>query len=144
MATLAVLVVVFLVVGLHKNDQINSLKQHGVRVVATVSTCTGLLGGSGSNAAGYSCTGTFTVDGHSYTEVIPGTPLRAPGSTVTVVADPTKPGLFTTVAELNSEHASANVLVVPAILLVVLLLLVGVVVIRRRSKRHEAEAGDSA
>ena len=74
--TLAVLVVVFTVAGVHKNSQINRLRHDGVPVTVTVTNCLGLMGGSGSNAAGYSCTGTFTIDGTRYTESLPGTGFR--------------------------------------------------------------------
>ncbi len=59
LATLAVLGILFIVVGINKNDQINELKGHGVPVTYVVSKCLGLLGGSGSNAAGYSCQGSY-------------------------------------------------------------------------------------
>jgi hypothetical protein len=141
-ATLAVLVVVFFLIGLHKNYQINSLRQHGVVVEDRVTGCTGLLGGSGSNAAGYRCRGTFTVDGHIYTEEIPGTVLRAPGSVVAAVADPTQPGLMTTVSALADEHASASVFIAPAILLALLVLLTTAVGLRLRSGgRRPARGG---
>ena len=61
--TLAVLVIVFTIAGVHKNSQINRLRHDGVPVTVTVTHCFALMGGSGSNAAGYSCTGTFTVHG---------------------------------------------------------------------------------
>ena len=98
MATLLILAVVFFVVGIHKNDQITGLEQHGVAVQATVTGCVGLLGGSGSNVAGYRCWGTFTVDGHRYTKDIPGTVLRPIGSRVPVIADSADPGLISPLA----------------------------------------------
>lgn len=131
-AALAALVVVLFVVGIHKNDQINSLRQHGVPVEDTVDSCSGLLGGSGSNAAGFRCWGTFTLDRHRYTKDIPGTVLRTPGSKVAAVADPSEPGLITTVSALANEHASASVFIAPAILLAVLALLTGVLASRLR------------
>jgi len=140
MTTLAVLVVVFFVVGLHKNDQITSLKQHGVPVEDTVNGCSGLLGGSGSNPVGYRCWGTFTIGGRRYTKDIPGTVFRAPGSKVDAVADPDDPGLVTTVSALASEHASPGVFVVPAILLVALALFAGALVLRMRSDRRRRGA----
>jgi hypothetical protein len=139
-AVLAVLVVVLFLVGIHKNDQINSLKQHGVAVEDTVDSCSGLLGGSGSNAAGFRCWGTFTLGGDRYTKDIPGTVLRAPGSKVAAVADPSEPGLITTASALANEHASASVFIAPAILLAVLALLTGVLASRvRAGGRHPAK-----
>ncbi len=135
LAGLAVLVVVLFVAGAHRNAQITGLKQHGVRVEDSVDACTGLLGGSGSNPVGYRCWGTFTIDGHSYTEDIPGNVLRASGSRVQAIADANDPGLVSTPGVLASEHASAGVFILPAALLVVLLATVGVLALRRRSTR---------
>jgi hypothetical protein len=131
--TLAVLGVVFFVIGIHKNDQITSLKQQGVAVEDTVDSCSGLLGGSGSNPVGYRCWGTFTVDGHSFTKDIPGNVLRASGTKVAAIADPAEPGLITTASALDSEHASASVFIVPSALLGALLLLTAALGRRMRS-----------
>jgi hypothetical protein len=138
MVTLAVLVVVFFAVGLHKNAQITSLKDHGVAVTDTARGCVGLLGGSGSNPVGYRCWGTFRIDGRAYTKDIPGTTLRAPGSKVAAVADPEDPGLVTTVSALRNEHASATVFIVPSILLAVLVLFTALLALRLRSRSHHA------
>ena len=40
------------------------------------------MGGSGSNAAGYECTGTYTFDGRHYTEGVPGLVFHPAGTTV--------------------------------------------------------------
>jgi hypothetical protein len=141
MATLLTLAVVFFVVGIHKNDQITSLEHHGVAVSDTVTGCVGLLGGSGSNSAGYRCWGTFTVDGQRYTKDIPGTVLRPIGSRVPVVADSADPGLITTASELSSEHASAGVFIVPTALLAVFLILAGVLTVRFRANRRLRTSG---
>ena len=82
----------------------------------TVVTCSGLLGGSGSNPVGYRCWGTFTVDGHRYTKDIPGNVLRTAGTKVLVIADTEDPGLITTPSLLASEHASSGVFILPAVL----------------------------
>ena len=52
-----VLTIVFTLVGIHTNQQNDRLRNDGVPVTFTVAGCLGLLGGSGSNAAGYSCHG---------------------------------------------------------------------------------------
>ena len=136
LVALAVLVVVLAVAGVDKNAQITRLRQHGVRVEITVSTCLGLLGGSGSNAAGYACRGTFTVDGRHYDEAIPGNTLFPPGATIRGVIDPGDPALVSTVGAVASEHASWRVFVVPIILVVILALLVVAVVLSRRHPRR--------
>jgi hypothetical protein len=130
---LAVLAVVLFVAGVHKNDQINSLRTHGVPVTVTVSGCLGLLGGSGSNPAGYACRGTFTLGGHRYSEDIPGNVLRPPGTKVQAVAVPGNPPLLSTRHAVATERVSDSVFVLPAILLAVLVVLAGAVVLRRRA-----------
>jgi len=132
LVALAMVAVVLLVAGIHKNAQINDLRQHGVDVNVTVTGCLGLLGGSGSNPAGYACTGTFTLGGHRYSEDIPGNALRTPGTKVSAVAVAGDPPLLDTPHTVATEHASASVFIVPVILLVVLVLLVGGLMVRRR------------
>lgn len=121
LVALAVVVVLLCVAGARRNAQITNLHRHGVPVEITVSGCLGLLGGSGSNAAGYTCRGTFTVDGRRYNEAIPGNTLYAPGTTVRVVTVPGDPGLISTARSLATEHPSGKVFILPAVLLAVLL-----------------------
>jgi hypothetical protein len=132
LAGLAVVVVVLVVAGVHKNAQINRLRQHGVVVQVTVSGCEGLLGGSGSNAAGYSCRGTFTLSGHHYNESLPGSTFHAPGAMIREVTVPGDPALLSPVHTVATERTSWDVFILPAILLVVLLLLLGYLVLQRR------------
>ena len=138
LVTLAVLVVVFTIVGVHQNQQDDRLHNDGVPVTFKVGGCLGLLGGSGSNAAGYSCRGSYTLDGHRYDERLPGNDFHRPGSTVPAIAVPGDPALVSPTTMVETEHSSAGVYVVPAILLVILLLLVGLlIVLRRRQQRNE-------
>jgi len=134
LVALAVLVVVLFVAGAHRNAQVNRLHQHGVTVDVTVSGCIGLVGGSGSNAAGYSCRGSFTLMGHRYNEAIPGSTFRASGTTFKAVTVPGDPALLSPVHAVSTEHSSASVFILPSVLLVILLLLVGALVLRRRHR----------
>ena len=129
---LAVLVFVLFIAGAQKNAQITRLHQHGVAVEVTVSSCIGLMGGSGSNIAGYSCRGTFTAGGHLYNDAIPGNTLYRPGARLAAITASGDPGLLSTPRALAAEHASWRVFILPTILLVVLVLLVAAVVLRRR------------
>lgn len=138
--TLAVLVVVFVVVGVDKNRQINELRGQGVPVTFTVTSCQGLLGGSGSNGAGYACRGTYHLARHSYNEPLPGTAFFAPGATVHAIAVPSDPGLVSPVTIVESEHASSKVYVLPVVLFAALVLIVGVAVLRRRARRRSTQA----
>jgi hypothetical protein len=139
MAAIAVTAVILLIAGIQKNQQITSLQRHGVPVSVTVSNCIGLMGGSGTNVAGYACTGTYTVNGHVYKEAIPGTALHQPGSTVQGVTVPGDSGLLSTPGQVAGDRASWRVFIAPAVLLAGFAVLV-VIVIRRRSHRAELEA----
>ena len=136
LATLAVLAVVFTVVGVHTNQQDDRLHHDGVPVTFTVTGCLGLLGGSGSNAAGYSCHGTYTLDGHRYSEQLPGNSFHRPGSTVAAIAVPGDPALVSPASIVATEHSSAGVFVLPAILAGILLLLVALLLVLRRRRRR--------
>ena len=143
LVTLAVLVVVFVVVGIDKNRQIDQLRRHGVPVTFTVSGCQGLLGGSGSNGAGYACRGTYRLDGHTYDVPLPGTAFYAPGATVRAVAVPGSAGLVSPVRIVDSEHASWTVFVLPAVLFVVLVLVGGAVLLVWRRRRATPDRADT-
>jgi hypothetical protein len=96
------------------------------------------MGGSGSNAAGYSCTGTFAIDGKRYSESLPGTAFHNAHSTLAAIVVPSDPALVSPTSIANSEHAGLSVFLVPAILLVVLLLLVGLIALLQRRSRSAA------
>lgn len=140
LVTLAVLVVVFSLVGVHKNQQDNRLHNDGVPVAFTVSSCTGLVGGSGSNPVGYVCHGSYMLNGHTYREQLPGNDFHRPGSTVAAIAVPDDPALVSPAAMVATEHASSGVFLVPLILLVILALLVAFLLLRYR-KRRDASRG---
>jgi hypothetical protein len=135
LVTLAVLSVVFIVVGIDNNQRVNELRNHGVPVTYVVSKCLGLLGGSGSNAAGYSCQGSYTVDGRRFFENLPGSSYYAPGARVKAISVRSDPNLLSTPAIVNSEHASASVFILPAVLLGVCALIVLALLLRRRRDR---------
>jgi hypothetical protein len=141
MAALAAVGIVFIVVGINKNNQINELKEHGVPVAYVVSKCLGELGGSGSNAAGYSCQGSYEIGGHRYVEALPGSSsIYAPGTHVPAVSVPSDPTLLSTPAIVSSERASWNVFIVPIVLLGAFVLLLLVVLLRRRRTRPAADS----
>jgi hypothetical protein len=136
MVALAVVTVVLFVAGAQKNAQINRLRQHGVPVEVTVTRCLGLMGGSGSNLAGFQCTGSFTVDGHHYVEAIPGTALYPAGAKIRAVTDPGDPALLSTNAVLATEQASWRVFLLPTILLLITVLVVAALALRQRRTRR--------
>ena len=140
LVTLLVLTIVFTLVGFHTNQQNDRLHHDGVPVTFTVTGCMGLLGGSGSNAAGYSCRGTYTLDGKTYAEQLPGDSFHRPGSTVASIAVPGDPALVSPAAMVATQHSSAGVFVLPIILFVVLLVLVALLLVLRRRRQGSASA----
>jgi hypothetical protein len=136
LAALLVLVVIFTIAGINKNSQVNRLHQDGVPVTVTITSCLGLMGGSGSNAAGYSCTGAFIIDGKRYSESLPGTDYHKPNSSLRAIVVPNDPALVTPVSIDKTEHSGLSVFILPGVLLVVLLLLVGLLVVLQRRTRH--------
>lgn len=136
LAALVVLSAAFFVAGAHRNDQIDTLEQHGVPVDVTVTGCYGLLGGSGSNGAGYVCHGAFTLDGRQYTETLPGNVQHAAGTQLHAVVVPDDPGLLALSRTLAAESASASVYVLPIVLLAVAVAVVaGAVLVRWRRRK---------
>ena len=130
-AVAAVTVVLF-AAAVHKNVQITTLRQHGVPIEVTVSRCLGELSGSGSNAAGYSCRGTFVLNGQRHSGTIPGNTLLAPGTTVRMVTVESDPGLIATIHQAETGHTSWGVFILPAVLLVILATLVAAIAVRSR------------
>jgi hypothetical protein len=131
---LAAATVVLFAAAVHKNDQITSLRQHGIPVEVTVTRCLGILGGSGSNAAGYSCRGTFVLDRHRHLVTIPGQSLLAPGATVRLVTVKSDPGLVATIQQVETERTSWVGFILPTVLLVVLATLVAATALRSRRR----------
>jgi len=132
LAALTVVAVILAVAGADKNAQINALRTDGVRINVTVSACVALLGGSGSNAAGYACRGTYTFRGHRYEEAIPGDVNLVPHSVVPAVIVPGDPALLSTVTAVRNGRASWHVFVVPAVLALLVAVAIAFVVVTRR------------
>jgi len=137
---LVVLIAVFTVSGVHSNNQIDTLHEHGVPVTVTVTGCLGLLGGSGSNAAGYSCRGTYVLDGHRYAESLPGTSFHRPGARVPSLAVPGDPALVSPDSVIDAQHSSSGVFVLPAALTGLLVVLLAVIGWRHRAGRRGPHA----
>jgi hypothetical protein len=138
LVVLVVVAVVLLVAGYRKNAQITELRTQGVPVELTVTHCLGLMGGSGSNVAGYACSGTYSFGGRTYAEDVPDNALHLPGTKVRGVVVSSDPGLFSTPASLANEHASASVYIAPIVLLLVAAGTLGWLAVRRRRRREAA------
>ena len=132
LVVLAVTAVILLVAGIQKNAQADGLHQHGVEVAVTVTSCSGQLGGSGSNGAGYACKGTYSFDGRRYHQSIPGdsSPPGGFGDPGVVATD--DPSLLSTPAVVARQQASWKVFIAPAFLFVAFAVILTVVVLLRR------------
>ena len=137
---LGILVIALFVAAAQRNHQISELRDGGVPVKVTVTTCRGLMGGSGSNAAGNVCTGTYVVDGRSYHVVIPGNTLFTAGTVLKGVTAANDPSVFSTQSIVNGEKPSARVYVLPTVLLVLELVLIVLVVRSWRRRRDQARS----
>ena len=133
---LAVTGTILLIAGIRNNDQIDNLRHNGVPVTLTVDRCLGLMGGTGAQVAGYSCTATYTVDGVVYHQAIPGLSFHSPGSIVSGVAVPGDPKLLSTPDQLARQHASWRVFVVPGALLLVVVVVLAALGLRRSGRAH--------
>ena len=115
-AGLAVCALAFFFAAAHRNAQLEDLEAHGTAVTVTVTRCDGLLGGSGTNVAGYVCRGSFTIDDHHYNDLIPGTGFYPVKATVPAVVARDNPGLLYTDQEAATDRPSDRVYVLPAVL----------------------------
>jgi heme A synthase len=138
LVALAVVAVVLVIAGIHKNAQADTLQRHGVSVNVTVTGCLGLLGGSGSNGAGYACKGTYTFDGRHYRQDIPGNSLLPPGSVIRGVTVPDDPYLLSTPGLVAAQQPSWKVYIAPAVLLAVFVVTLALLVAIRRRRRTPA------
>jgi hypothetical protein len=128
---LTVIGVILLIAGIRNNHQADALRQRGVPVAVTVTHCLELMGGTGAQGAGYSCTGTYAVDGRQYRQEIPGLSFHSVGSSVAGVADPADPKLLSTPAQLAHQHSSWRVFILPGVLLLVVVVVIGFLILRR-------------
>jgi hypothetical protein len=134
LVALVVIAAVLVVAGAQKNAQASNLRHHGVPVAVTVTGCTGLLGGSGSNPAGYACKGTYAFEGRRYEQDIPGNTSLRSGAVIRGVIVPGDPYLLSTPAMVASEQASWHVFIAPIILLAAVVLAVTTLLLVRRRK----------
>jgi len=136
LATLIIVGVVLLVAGYRKNSQVDELHSGTLPVQVTIDRCLGLMGGSGSNAAGYECTGSYTVHGRTYTEGVPGSTYYASGATVAGVVPSGDPGLLSTPSVVASSHDSSSLYIVGGLLLAVAAGIIAWLALRRRRGRR--------
>jgi hypothetical protein len=141
LVALTVLGVILLVAAINNNNQIDNLKDNGVPVAVKVTGCLGLIGGTGQSAAGFSCTGTYTLDGAQYHQNIPGLAFHTPGTTIRGVVVPSDPKLLSTPEQLARQQASWTAFIIPGLLLIVVVAVL-VIMFLRRSRRSTPSGPD--
>jgi heme A synthase len=137
---LAVLVIVLSAAGVRKNSQITKLRDDGVPVAVTITSCRGELGGSGSNAAGFVCRGAYRLGEGRYIEPLPGDTRYNPGTVVKAVAVRGDPQLVAPAVTVAEERPSAAVYVLPSVLLLALVVLCGFLLWKWRRSRARGDA----
>jgi hypothetical protein len=120
----AVVLVVSFVSTANDNARTSRLKLHGIPVAVTVTQCFGNLGGSGSNAADYTCHGSYRVAGVRYEELIGSmTSFSRPGTIVRGVVDPSRHDAVVLATAVTASSTSSGTFVIESILSLVFLLL---------------------
>jgi hypothetical protein len=129
----ALIIVVSFISATNDNARIDRLKNHGVSVAVTVTSCVGNIGGSGSNAAGYTCRGSYRVNGVRYLEIIGSkTTLSITGTKERAVVDPARPSTIELASAVQTSSSSSSVYLVPSLLALSFVVLTLALLGRRR------------
>jgi heme/copper-type cytochrome/quinol oxidase subunit 2 len=132
----AIIIVVSFISAFNDNARVDRMKNHGIPVLVTVTSCVGNIGGSGSNAAGYTCRGSYRVDGVRYVEVIGSKSTQSnAGAKVHGVVDPSRRSTVELTSAVRASTSSLSVYVVPS-LLAVLFVIAAIALGRRRRRRR--------
>lgn len=125
----AVILIVSFVATVNDNARTSRLKSDGIPVAVTVTECFGNLGGSGSNAANYTCHGRYEVSGVQYEELIGSlTSLTRSGTVVRGVVDPLHHDAVVLAKAVRMSSTASGSYVIEGILSLVFLLLTWVLV----------------
>lgn len=129
---------VMVVAKVDDNNKAHRLHASGIPVTARVTYCLGQLGGSGTNAAGYSCKAAYMVGGAHFDEPVGGLSTFArTGSTLAGVVDPVNHTVLVTAASASRATSVTAGLVFPILVVVAGLVLVGILVATRRRDAGE-------
>jgi hypothetical protein len=137
LVVVAVFIVVSFISAVNDNSRMERLKTHGIPVVVTVTSCTGNIGGSGSNAAGYTCYGRYRVHDERYRAIIGSkTTFSATGTRVHGVADPLHPRTIELTSAVAAWSRSSSVYVMPSVLAG---LFIGLALLITRTRRSRSQ-----
>ena len=128
-----VLGVVMVFAKVTDNHKANRLHTSGIPVTAHVTYCLGQLGGSGTNAVGFSCKAAYVVGGAHYDEPVGGQSTFArPGTSLAGVVDPSNHTVIVTAASASTVTSPTAGLVFPILVVIAGLVLAGILVATRR------------
>jgi hypothetical protein len=142
---LGVVMVVSFVSAAKDNARIERMKTHGIAVAVTVTDCVGNLGGSGSNGAGDTCHGRYSVGATTYHEVIGSmSTFAAPGAVIRGIADPSQHSTVEIASAVTRSSPSNGAYLAPGLLAVFFVVLTwGYLRLARRSRsRGETSTAD--
>ena len=144
LAIFTVVVIVSFISASNDNSRIDRLKSHGISAVVTVTGCVGNIGGSGSNAAGYTCQGSYRINGVRYVETIGSlSTMTIQGTKVKGVADPERPSTIELASALATSSTSSSVYVAPMLLALLVIFLALVFFRYQRLERTKSQLGQS-
>jgi hypothetical protein len=114
----------------HQNARLHRLHHDGVRVEVAATGCVGISSGVGMGIEYWECRGTYTLDGHTYNQVIRGSRAHLEnGQRVQAIAVPGEPGLLSTVDAAAKRYSPWTAYVTPIILgAVTVALILGLIV----------------
>jgi hypothetical protein len=108
-ALLAGLAIYFAVTGAQQNSQLNSLRDRGVPVTATVTGCRGISSGVGMGIEYWECRGSYTLGVGAFDAVINGSrSLLERGTQVQAIAVPGRPDLLSTASSVRAAKGSGT------------------------------------
>jgi hypothetical protein len=115
-AALAVLAIALTVDAFRQDTRNQRLRERGVAVQVTVTGCVGTATGTGITVNGFTCRGSFSLDGHRHVDVIGGSSgLYAVGDVLQGVTDPGSPSILSTAQALRTSPSRSRPFILAAI-----------------------------
>jgi len=124
------------ITSMNNASRIERLRTHGISVEARITNCSGLIGGSGSNSAGYTCTASYRIGTETFHSVVGGLSTFQPtGTSTSVVADPNNHGAIELASVAKSDQFSITSVILPAVLALLFFGDVAWQILRRRRRK---------
>jgi hypothetical protein len=119
--TLVILLVVLLATAVTQNSRTSQLRQHGVPVRVTVTSCLAVASGTGETVASYDCHGDFTLHGDQYQATIAGSnQYHRAGSVLAGLSDPAHPTTLSLARSVTHPTPAWQSYIAPGVVAVLL------------------------